>query len=376
MDNVVSPRVYDIIKEVVDEDIEKFSISVHEANKKGEGYLGQMCFVSLRNRNNGKTFNLVIKEAFADEVIRINAPIRNVFLNEINFYTKVWPCFQNFKNKTPSIDFDKIPKCFATISDEGNEKIVLENIKYQNFEIYDKTKAFEREHIEFIFTQYGKFHALSFAYRAFYPERYSDLSKELTDIYSEFTERKPFRDSLEYILDFCSKSLQPGEDDEVIQKYKHYVENCIDKFYNSNNYTGDYSVIIHGDCWSNNMMFKYDLVWGASKKVLDDLDYYLKVYHNSLSETLNEFGCNAEELYPFAELKKDWKHHCQLGFTMGLLLWRVKLTSEEDVLDLTDFKEEFDTNTSDLYFNIKYDEATYKERSRNLILHMYENDFL
>ncbi|KAJ8957802.1 hypothetical protein NQ314_006477 [Rhamnusium bicolor] len=283
------------------------------------------------------------------------------------------------------------------------KKIVLENIKFKNFVTIPKTKTFDRDHLEYIFKQYGKYHALSFAYRMLNPEGYAELSKGFADVYLDLTEREAFSQGIDIIHELCLESLQPGEDDDVIQKYKYYVGNGTKIFQNSNNYVGNYSVILHGDCWSNNMMFKYDesgklsdmrfldfqlskagnpvsdlaycFYSGGSKEMLAQLDYYLKVYHNSLSETIREFNLNAEEIYPFKVLKNDWKQHCQLGFTMAIMIWRMKLTYESDLMDLTDFNEDIE-DFHDVYNATKYDETTFKEITRNLILHMYENDLL
>lgn len=116
----------------------------------------------------------------------------------------------------------------------------------------------------------------------------------------------------------------------------------------------------------------YCLYSGASKEILKDLNYYLQLYHDSLSETLRQFGCDSRLLYPLQELKNDWKRFCKLGFTLALMLWKLKLTHDGEFKDLEDFvklsEEEFNSSA--------YDEETYKKVTRDLILHLYENDYL
>ena len=114
---------------------------------------------------------------------------------------------------------------------------------------------------------------------------------------------------------------------------------------------------------------------GAPKEVLDDLDYYLKVYHSSLSEILKLFNLNPDIIYPFKVLRNDWKHYCRRGFTMGLLIWKTKSTSEEDILDFSDFKENPE-DVHEAFVDTKYDETMFKKRTRDVILHMYNNDYL
>ncbi|KAJ8957803.1 hypothetical protein NQ314_006478 [Rhamnusium bicolor] len=347
MSNILPPTVYDLINKVVNRDIKNFLISVHGPNKKGEGFMGQMCFVTLQEKNSEKILNFVVKQAIDNDFLRAAYPIRDIFMNEIYFYTKIWPCMQELqKVLPPTSGFNKIAKCFTTTSDNRLEKIVLENIKFLNFELFDKRATFDKEHVEFILKEYGKFHALSFACRASNPEEYFKLAKELKDIHLH---------------------LQPGKDDEIMQKYNRCIEDGIENFFYNNRYEGDYSVILHGDCWSNNMMFKYD--------ILDELDYYLKVYHISLEEILKDFGLNSDDIYPFRVLKDDWKQYCHLGFIMGLFVWKIKTTYDEDVIDFSDFKENFE-DLNEKYMSAKYDEVAFKKRTRELILHMCENNFL
>ncbi|ENN80232.1 hypothetical protein YQE_03339, partial [Dendroctonus ponderosae] len=108
--------------------------------------------------------------------------------------------------------------------------------------------------------------------------------------------------------------------DYVNENSKHNVwkiQPLVDDFDNYKsrgfNYTGKYAAWTHGDCWSNNLMFKYrangeleyiklldhqlgrdstpvhDLSYlfysGASKAEFDKLDYYtIRVFQNSLGE--------------------------------------------------------------------------------------------
>lgn len=116
----------------------------------------------------------------------------------------------------------------------------------------------------------------------------------------------------------------------------------------------------------------YCLYSAASKEILKDLDYYLRVYHDSLSATLRQFGCDSRTLYPLQELKNDWKRYCKLGFTMALMLWKLKLTYDGEFKDLEDFAKLRDGELKPS----GYDEETYKKITRDLILHLYENDYL
>lgn len=119
----------------------------------------------------------------------------------------------------------------------------------------------------------------------------------------------------------------------------------------------------------------YSLYSGGTKAIFDDLDHLLQVYHDSLSESLRAYGCDPDVLYPLHALKDDWKVYCQLGITMGLSIWRGKLVDDDEVVDLTDLALD-EGNGMDKFKAAKFDEKTYKEITNDVILHLYENNYL
>ncbi|KAJ8977346.1 hypothetical protein NQ317_017760, partial [Molorchus minor] len=342
----VSKTVRQILNEAVNGNINNYTIKEHDKNKKGDGYLGDMCFVSLKEKHGDKYLEYVVKQALSMEEVRILHPIRGYFLNEIHFYTVVWPHFQKFQNeKLGGKAFDAIPQCVTTSSEDKHETLVLENLKFQGFQMHNKAKPLSKDQVDFIFKQYGRFHAISFAYKFFYPEEYSEISSKLTNFWRNAINTKLFREFMDNLFILSLEFLDPDEDSKVIKKYKIVSERGMEVLNEKSQYKGSYSVVLHGDCWSNNMMFKYDesdkltdlrlldfqfsnvgtpvsdlsyfLYSGATKEVLDDLDYYLRVYHESLTKTLHNFGCNSQNIYPFEVLKRDWKEYCKTGFGMA-----------------------------------------------------------
>ncbi|XP_018566832.1 uncharacterized protein LOC108907577 [Anoplophora glabripennis] len=403
MNNVVAPKIYEIVKKVANGDIENYEIIVQDPNKKGEGYLGQIFFISLRDKTNGKQLNIVVKQAFTEQAIRDFGPIREVFLNEIYFYTKVWSKLLKFQETIPKeYRFSNLAKCLATTSEDNSVKLVLENLKYQGFVMHDKKKVVEKEKFEFIFKLYGRFHGMSFSYKALYPEEFSELVKGFYGIFELFFGKEESGDFHKYTHGRCLEHLQPGVEDAVIEKYEHYVDDG-QRIFMDSLANGKYSTIIHGDCWSNNMMFKYDdagklidvrfldfqlvrlgspvcdlsycLYSGGKKEIFDNLDHLLQIYHDSFSESIRAYGCDPDELYPLEALKDDWKVHCQLGFTMGISIWRGKLVYDEEIVDFADIVTEGEKGM-EKFNDAKCDEKTYRERSRDILLHLYEKDYL
>lgn len=104
---------------------------------------------------------------------------------------------------------------------------------------------------------------------------------------------------------------------------------------------------------------------------MDKLDYYLQIYYSSLSKTLKEFGLVAEQIYSYETLKEEWKTYAKFGLGMGLSLWSIKMADPTEVPD-----------TSELQKNLKIfkirsgKKEEHKQIIRDLVFHMYNNDYL
>lgn len=281
-------KIYEILKDVVQGDIHDYAIIVHEPNRKGEGYLGQMFFVSLKHKSNGEQLDIVVKQAFCEKNIRKFYPIRDVFLNEIFFYTKLWPKFTKFQETIPShLRFVHLARCFAAVSTDNYEALVFANLKYEGFVLQNKKEALEKEKFEFIFKMYGRLHSISFAYKKLYPEEFSQIAEEITDVWTQFSRLPNFQESIKLSYQQSLESLQPGVDDEIIEKYRHYVDDGIKLFHRSMD-NGQYICLTHGDSWSNNMMFKYDV----SKKKLVLYFSEVKLYYGKIDEHIITSWCH------------------------------------------------------------------------------------
>ncbi|XP_049820154.1 uncharacterized protein LOC126264815 [Aethina tumida] len=163
------------------------------------------------------------------------------------------------------------------------------------------------------------------------------------------------------VFEMVGEKLITGQDDDAIAAYDKYNKEDLEIFRRSWYYKGKHTLLTHGDCWSNNMMFKYDtknnvvdlklLDWqlikpgspvhdlsyclysGASLDTYERLDDLLKLYYKHFSAILRQCGENPEEVYHFSTLKEEWKEYCRFGMVMSL----IKTTEQKDKVDLSDF---------------------------------------
>ncbi|KAJ3659965.1 hypothetical protein Zmor_011626 [Zophobas morio] len=388
--------------------IQNYVITDVQTNQKGEGYLGQIFLVSIKDAKTEKQLEIVIKAAFTDEQVRAMIPIRMSFLNEIYFYTEVLPSFQKLEEKCrQSTSFQFVPKCLKVSLKDQEEMLILENLKASGFEMLDKKLTLDEDYVRLIFKTYGRYHGYSFVLRDQNSEAFERISQGCCNVYAELLKNDFFNQQMAGVAKLAQDILLPGEDDEIIEKFEKYSgANLADTFKDIvSKEVNAYSVVLHGDCWSNNMMFKYEnslnnkkptdvrlidfqvlragspvcdlsycLYSGASKKIFDNLNDYLKIYYNSFSSFVKSLGSDPEKLFPFEALEDQWKKYAKFGMMVSLSIIRMKLINTEDVVDLTDELEV--DQFADALAKQKFDEETYRKRTRELLWHMSEVDAL
>lgn len=122
----------------------------------------------------------------------------------------------------------------------------------------------------------------------------------------------------------------------------------------------------------------YSIYSGTSKDILDNLDFYLKIYYNKFSSTLKTLGCDAQKTYPFEKFKQEWKQYCKFGFMMSLPIWRIKFVDKNHIPSVEESNEgSSDDKESPKIAKVADDKVElHKQRIIELMTHLYENGFL
>lgn len=88
---------------------------------------------------------------------------------------------------------------------------------------------------------------------------------------------------------------------------------------------------------------------------------------------MRELDIDVEEIYSFDRLTEEWKKYCAFGFAMAMSLWRIKFIDEGVTMEI---EPEIEDKEFLEPIKIKEDkEEEYKQKMRDLVYHMYENDF-
>lgn len=234
--------------------IENYALSIDVTASKTEGFLSEIYTGVVQNNDNGEPTYVVIKK-FPKEA-GIFEDLADMYQNEEQFYSEIFPNLNKFQQdkNVPEV-FDHIPKYFLGSLEPGKEYITMENIVAEGYRLTNKKGFLDKRYLDIVFKAFGKFHALSFAFKDQHLNDYNKLLIKVTDIYKD-------KDPSDGVYQAVVTNILAGinafdslQDKDVCDKLKK-LENTMAVLINVNKYKGRYSCIIHGDGWSNNLLFK------------------------------------------------------------------------------------------------------------------------
>ncbi|KAB7500118.1 hypothetical protein Anas_04966, partial [Armadillidium nasatum] len=223
------------------------------------------------------------------------------------------------------LDPIRTPKLFSRSLEKGREAFVTENLRVQGFKMYDRMKGMDLNHSLFVVKELGRFHASSLLFEETLStksilETFNCLEKPWGDMKEEVLEGfgKMFSSSGETVGNFLKTSGSKYEKcSNWLLKYAHKLtQHFLDGYSPSND---QFEVLIHADCWTNNMLFRYnedeipvdfrfvDLQLSTKASATSDLNYFffmslngdfrrnnrntlLTAYYESFSDVLKRAG--------------------------------------------------------------------------------------
>ncbi|XP_050513265.1 uncharacterized protein LOC126888880 isoform X2 [Diabrotica virgifera virgifera] len=329
--------------------LEHYDFITEEYKPKETKYEGEKYFVTVKNSVNSDKLSIFIKRALVDSEIRKLLPIRGFFINENNFYDQVWPNLEKFQESYGrKILFRKIPRCYLTTSKENAETIVLE--KLSRFRANDLTELFTIEQLLLIFQEYGRFHALSFAYKEKRPEEYQKLVSQIRDNYEYYKDIKMYVEAMNYSHKATGKPLDLRFVDFQLARIGTPVYDLASCLY---------------AC--------------SSPEHLSDFNRLLEVYYSSLSQSLTAMDCDPEKIYSFEDLTGDWKKYSKFGFSYAVFAIS-NYYLVEDESDIDDSLKIWNNNVNKKIIEEQtkqtIDVVNAKSRLTLLLRHMVTNGFL
>lgn len=244
-----------VLKKIFGNEFESSKITIHGRGTAGEGYSNEMIYLSLKFL--GEELSLAVKIMLDFKAEDFKKTIGALYDSEIQFYEIIWPALDEFQKSYKQCNpFEKIPKFYGSLTDNGLGVLVMENLKSSNFVLRDKKHMYDKQLVELLFRNFGHFHALSLALKHKNREQFDKLSSIMTSSWKYFTSIESFSTMLSKIADAACSGLEEGV---VRDTMKTFSENIVQEYKEVTVYKGSHAAILHGDCWINNFLFKHNV---------------------------------------------------------------------------------------------------------------------
>nr|XP_029718360.1 uncharacterized protein LOC109411644 [Aedes albopictus] len=190
------------------------------------------------------------REAFKSEAL---------FRNEVEFYNCIMPefiAFQKRKTKDVSHIFMAVPRCYLA----QNDLVMLEDLRVRRFTMPDRQAGLGMEQMKAILVELSKFHAVSLAYKMQHPNEFKRLTSKISEGIFTKENTEWYRNYYEILtknaLQMVTQTIPDQK--EYLAKMKGFLDNCFGNLVELVSRKSKLSVICHGDCWTNNILFKHD----------------------------------------------------------------------------------------------------------------------
>ncbi|OWR43892.1 uncharacterized protein LOC116774060 [Danaus plexippus] len=189
-----------------------------------------------------------------------------LFCNEVAFYNKIWPAFTNFQSQWEKVTdpLDCIPKCYWA----QNDMVILEDLKQLGYVMPDRRKGLTIDQCYYVLKQLSHFHALSLAMKYYDPEGFYDLvniQDGISEVFflpeNEEYYRNYYKEAIRNAIAMVEEELKESSDrDKYLEPFRRFCseETFFQSMVDMVAPREPLAVICHGDCWTNNFLFKVE----------------------------------------------------------------------------------------------------------------------
>lgn len=253
----ITENQFEILSEVLKKQkCNKGTVLVGNVGKIGDNY-GSHIKRFQATIQNGKEFKMIAKIAPKVMILRDEKNINDIFMNEILVIRELLPKFRELQKgvNVPEDDIFKYALCYGTCETAGSEMILLEDLDQSNYTMLDKAKPLNNEHVKIILKHLANFHALSYALRNKEPQTFN---KFIGTLVNATVNPKSITETEKFFEKTLNDLLTIFDDDKYRKIITDVMQNLIKywlKFMTIDS-GSKYSVIHHGDMWTNNVMFQ------------------------------------------------------------------------------------------------------------------------
>ncbi|KAG7177251.1 putative Ecdysteroid kinase-containing protein 4 [Homarus americanus] len=261
--NITEAHVKRVLKADKGSNAQLNSWSVKDFTQKGDNYANVVTSVSV-------SYSIHGKDQSVSYVVKINTKhnvdnemdffIAILFKKEAEFYEEIMPLL-NSELTSVGLRELRMPTWFHTHCEDGQDMIFLENLRPQGYQMFDRRKVMDVPHATLVLQELARMHAASRLLQARTPdEEFCDQFKYIKTTWTNFCDT-----AKEMVNNFFASTICNAE--EMLHKVKGYelAEQWMAK--NKTDTAGvierhlirdpKFDVICHGDCWNNNVLFRF-----------------------------------------------------------------------------------------------------------------------
>lgn len=183
------------------------------------------------------------------------------FEREVFAYKNLLPAMEKFqleKGLTKVNGFFTYPKCYVAYYNAAEDKniIIMNNLRVDGYELWNKLMPIPFEKAKLLLQQLGRYHGLSFVLRDQKPDLFNELKNGVEPEVMITMLKEPACEAIfQSSFDQAAKQFDDNcETGKVLQRIKEEWKAIFTRSV-ERNVAEPYTVLAHGDCWNNNLMF-------------------------------------------------------------------------------------------------------------------------
>ncbi|KAH9632177.1 hypothetical protein HF086_011923 [Spodoptera exigua] len=360
--NINKRQLQYIHKVILEQNLKADKVVFNSFGQAGDNFGANVKRISIEGENG--IMKMIVKIAPVDEIVRKSTFTEHLFHNEHVMYTEVLPKLVALQKAAgvPEEEHLRFAKCYGSQDEAPYEVIILEDLKESGHIMLNKYEPLQDTVVRDILKTFAIFHSLSHVLKIREPATYKCFEIKLRDVWALMSVTPEYTKSF-IGFDDVTASIVDNE------THRNIVKNKISNLFKlvlklRKEEDKKYSVIQHGDAWTNNILFKVvdDQVGpptmidfqGAKRNnpVMDTIymifnctDYetrtknfydWLDYYHTQLDKSLSYFGLKADVIYPKDQLDADVKKYSELIFGIALLTSNIlnrDVNETQEILD-------------------------------------------
>lgn len=371
--------------------------------KPGDNFIGDIVRVTakIQGPNGALQENFIFKYPPGSKEYRDALKSYKFVKNEEAFYSLIVPSMNSFwqgatKNKQNRLP---TPQYYYSCSDDKNDVLVLEDLRERGFTMADRIKGLDFDHCMLVVQQFGKLHGISLAMQELQPEKFYHTRIAIKETLYFDAGREQFG-TIHFPCNAAIRMLENRypERIDLVEKLKKLTTNFFDNIIEMVEKPSPLAVVNHGDCWVNNILFKYEdgkpvdlrfvdfqlsrfgslaldlsylLYNSCVKSILDaHWDNFMDAYVEELNSTLKSMGANKSKITRH-QVDEEMKRFARFGITGALMAIPFFVTPTEDQPKMEGGMEVFDNFHQNSYKNLNI-----RDRLTDMIVHAIEKGFL